>query len=56
MGKWIYVEIDIGLNVVLVSYVVVEFVKKIFGNFLSKYILIFGVGKMGEFVVENLYG
>lgn len=45
--KKVYYEIEIGVNVVFVSYVVVEFVKKIFGDLLFKYVLIFGVGKMG---------
>lgn len=34
-----------------VSYVVVEFGKKIFGELIDCYVFIFGVGKMGEFVL-----
>lgn len=48
-------ETDIGANAVSVSYAAVELAKKIFGTLMSKHVLVFGAGKMGELAIQNLH-
>lgn len=54
--KKVYSEIDIVDNVVSVFYVVVELVKKVFGKLKSKYVVVIGVGEMGELLFLNFLG
>lgn len=49
--KKVYYYIKINENVVFVSYVVVEVVKKLYGLLDNKKIVLVGVGEMSEFVL-----
>lgn len=55
VAKRAHSETSIGEAAVSVSYAAVELGKKIFGDFNSKHVLIFGAGKMSELTVKHLY-
>lgn len=55
LAKRAHSETSIGENAVSVSYAAVELGKKIFGDFKSKHVLIFGAGKMSELTGKHLH-
>src|SRR5689334_20685108 len=53
VAKRVRTETQIGAGLVFISSVVVDLVKRVFGDLFDRYVLLVGVGEMGEVVARS---